>query len=94
MTERERPDAWMKIRRREWIRDRAENEGRAREQRARLHAGVTNARTSSPTSGGAMPPARCVWAVSRIALKPGVRSNLSLHPLQAGQESQVFWSKK
>ena len=56
LTERERRDAWIEIRRREWIRERAEKETRAREQRARLDAGVTDAGTTSSTSGEAVPP--------------------------------------
>jgi hypothetical protein len=56
LTERERRDAWIEIRRREWIRDRAEKEARARDQRARLGAGVTGAGTTSSTSGEVVPP--------------------------------------
>ena len=56
LTERERRDAWIEIRRREWIRERAEKETRAREQRARLGAGVTDAGTTSSRSGEAVPP--------------------------------------
>ena len=56
LTERERRDAWIEVRRREWIRDRAEKEARAREQRARSGAGVTDAGTTSTTSGEAVPP--------------------------------------
>jgi hypothetical protein len=56
LTERERRDAWVERRRREWIRDRAEKEARAREQRARLGAGVTDAGTTSSRSGEGGPP--------------------------------------
>ncbi len=56
LTERERWDAWKEIRRREWIRSRAEKEAREREQRARLDAGVPDAGATSSTSGEAMPP--------------------------------------
>ncbi len=56
LTEGERRDAWKEIRRREWIRSRAEKEAREREQRARLDAGVPDAGATSSTSGEAMPP--------------------------------------
>jgi hypothetical protein len=55
LTERERRDAWMEVARREWIRQRAEKEARAREQRAALDARGINAGASSATSGDATP---------------------------------------
>jgi hypothetical protein len=55
-TERERRDAWIELRRREWIRERAEKETRAREHRARLDAGVTDAGTTSSRPGEGGPP--------------------------------------
>ena len=54
LTEREQWEAWREMRRREWIRQRAENQARA--QRARLGAGVPNAGATSSTSGEAVPP--------------------------------------
>ena len=56
LTEREQRDAWKEIRRREWIRSRAETEAREREQRARLGAAVTDAGAMSSTLGDAVPP--------------------------------------
>ena len=56
LTEREQRDAWKEIRRREWIRSRAEKEARERERLARLNAGVTNAGATSSTLGDAVPP--------------------------------------
>ena len=56
LTEREQWDAWTEIRRREWIRSRAEKEAREREQRARLGAAVTDAGETSSTLGDAVPP--------------------------------------
>ena len=53
LTDSEKRDAWKEIRRREWIRRRAEQE---RERLARLKAGVASTGTTSSTSGEAVPP--------------------------------------
>ena len=56
LTEREQRDAWKEIRRREWIRSRAEKEAREREQRAALDARAKNAGATSSTLGDGVPP--------------------------------------
>ncbi len=52
LTEREQWDAWREIRRREWIRSRAEKEVRERERLARLNSGVRNAAAESGGAAG------------------------------------------
>ena len=56
LTEHERRDAWKEIRRREWLRARAEKEARERERLARLNSGVARLGETPAASGGAMPP--------------------------------------
>ena len=56
LTDFEQRDAWKEIRRREWIRRRAEKAEQERERLARLRAGVANSESTSSTSGEAIPP--------------------------------------
>ncbi len=52
LTEREQWEAWREIRRREWIRSRAEKEARERGRLARLNSGVWNAAAESGGAAG------------------------------------------
>ena len=52
LTEREQWEAWREIRRREWIRSRAEKEARERERLAMLNSGVRNAAAESGGAAG------------------------------------------
>ncbi len=52
LTERERRDAWKEIRRREWIRARAEKEAQERERLAKLKSGVASGGVSADDTAG------------------------------------------
>ncbi len=52
LTDYERRDAWKEVRRRQWIRERAEKEARERERLARLNSGVRNAAAESGGAAG------------------------------------------
>ncbi len=56
LTDYERREAWKEVRRRQWIRERAEKEEREQERLARLNSGVANTGTTSSTAGEAAPP--------------------------------------